>query len=72
MSYTIRIDRTLCSGYAECVGIAPEVFRLGKDNISIVVDPEAADGETILDAARGCPVDAITVLDEFEDQVWPA
>jgi len=25
----------------------------------------------ILDAARACPVDAITLFDEFEDQVWP-
>ena len=71
MSYRIKIDRSLCTGYAECVGIAPEVFQLGRDNVSIVVDPEGADDETILDAARACPVDAITLTDEFEDQVWP-
>jgi ferredoxin len=71
MTYRIRIDRSLCSGYAECVGLAPEVFRLGKDDICVVVDPEGTD-EAILDAARGCPVDAITLLDEFEEQVWPA
>jgi ferredoxin len=47
------------------------VFQLGDDNVSIVVDPEGADGEAILDAARGCPVDAITLVDEFEEQVWP-
>ena len=52
--HRIRIDRGLCSGYAECVGLAPEV---------------GADDEAILDAARGCPVDAITVIDEFEEQV---
>jgi ferredoxin len=72
MPYRIKIDRTLCTGYAECVGIAPEVFKLGDDNISVVVDSEAADEETVLDAARACPVDAITVLDEFDDQLWPA
>jgi ferredoxin len=72
MPYRIKIDRTLCTGYAECVGIAPEVFKLGADNISVVVDAEGADEETVLDAARACPVDAITVLDEFEDQLWPA
>ena len=71
MSYRIKIDRSLCTGYAECVGIAPEVFQLGRDNVSIVVDPEGAGDETILDAARACPVDAITLIDEFEDQVWP-
>jgi ferredoxin len=72
MPYLIKIDRSLCTGYGECVGIAPEVFRLGDDNISVVVDADAADDETVLDAARACPVDAITVFDEFEDQIWPA
>jgi ferredoxin len=71
MSYRIKIDRSLCTGYAECVGIAPEVFQLGRDNVSIVVDPEGTDDEVILDAARACPVDAIMLIDEFEDQVWP-
>jgi ferredoxin len=71
MRYRITIDRSLCTGYAECVGLAPDVFRLGDDNVSSVVDPEASDDEAILDAARACPVDAITLVDEFEEQVWP-
>ena len=72
MPYKIRIDRSLCTGYAECVGIAPEVFKLGDDNVSVVMDAEGADNETVLDAARACPVDAITVIDQYEDQLWPA
>ena len=71
MPYRIKIDRSLCTGYAECVGLAPQVFELGRDNISIVIDPEGGDEEQILDAARACPVDAITLIDEFEDRVWP-
>ncbi len=54
------------------MGLAPEVFRLGDHNVCVVLDPEGADDEAILDAARGYPVDAITLLDEFEEQVWPA
>ena len=72
MPYRIKVDRSLCSGFGECVGLAPEVFRLGADNISVVVDAEGADDEAILDAARACPVDAITVTDEYGDQLWPA
>jgi len=71
MPYRIKIDRSLCTGYAECVGLAPEVFRLGDDNVPVVIDPEGTDDDMILDAARACPVDAITLFDEFEDQVWP-
>jgi len=71
MPYRIKINRSLCTGYAECVGLAPEVFQLGPDNVSVVVDPDGGDEEMILDAARACPVDAITLFDEFEDQVWP-
>ena len=71
MPYKIRIDRSLCTGYGECVGIAPEVFALGDDRVSFVLDPEGNDDELILDAARACPVDAITLIDEFDDQVWP-
>jgi hypothetical protein len=33
--------------------------------------PPGSYQEMILDAARACPVDAITLIDEFEDQVWP-
>lgn len=71
MPYTIKIDRNLCSGFAECVGLAPDVFAQDKDKISVVIDPEGADDEDVLDAARGCPVDAITLIDEHGDQVWP-
>jgi ferredoxin len=72
MAYQITIDRGLCSSYAECEAIAPEVFQLGRDKISTLVDPQGADDETILDAARACPVDAIILVDEYEDRVWPA
>jgi len=72
MPYTIRIDRTLCCGYGDCVGLAPEVFAQDDQNISVVLDPEGAEDELILDAARACPVDAITLIDEHGDQAWPS
>ena len=71
MPYRIKIDRSLCTGYGECVGIAPEVFQLGDDNVSVVLDPEGSDDEAVLDAARACPVDAIQLMDEFDELVWP-
>src|SRR6476620_925960 len=70
MPYRIKIDRRNCTGYAEGVGVAPEEFQLGDDSVSIVVDPEGTDDQAILDAARSCPLDAITLVDEFKAQVW--
>jgi ferredoxin len=52
MPYRIKIDRTLCSTYGECIGLAPGVFQLGDDNVSIVIDAEGEDDEAVLDAAR--------------------
>ena len=69
--YTITIDRELCRGYGECAGIAPDVFGHDADERAIVLDPEGDRDELILDAARGCPVDAITLVDQHGDQVWP-
>jgi len=71
MPYTITIDRSLCAGYGDCVGLAPEVFEQDGENISVVIDPEGAADEAILDAARACPVDAITLVDQHGDQEWP-
>ncbi len=71
MGYTIRIDRSMCRGYGDCVSLAPEVFAHDAEDISYVLDPEGAEDETILDAARACPQDAITIIDEEGDQVWP-
>jgi hypothetical protein len=36
-----------------------------------VPDPDGADDELILDAARASLVDAIAPIDQFEEQVWP-
>jgi hypothetical protein len=38
----------------------------------MILDPAAADDEIVLDAARACPVDAISLIDQYHEQVWPA
>lgn len=54
------VDREVCNGSAVCVALAPNVFELDDEGISIVKDPKGADEETIQRAIDGCPVDAIT------------
>lgn len=71
MSYRILVNRELCESNAECVSLAPEVFELDDEDICVVLDPEGAKSKRILLAARACPVDAITLIDEDGEQVWP-
>ncbi len=61
---TIVVDRNKCTGEAICIGIAPEVFELDDNQISVVINPEGTDRETILEAALSCPQEAIRVLDK--------
>jgi ferredoxin len=71
MTYRITVNRELCESNAECVSLAPEVFELDDEEICVVVDPEGAKSKRILLAARACPVDAITLIDDEGEQVWP-
>lgn len=71
MPYQIIVNRELCESNAECVSLAPEVFELDDEEICVVLDPEGAKSKRILLAARACPVDAITLIDESGEQAWP-
>lgn len=70
-SMKVKVDRSLCIGAASCVVIAPKVFQLDSEAKAVVVDPSGADDETILDAAKSCPVLAIIVEDDSGKQIWP-
>ena len=63
MALEIRVDHGLCVGNAQCVGLAPNVFRHNDNRQSEVVDPAGAPDELILKAAGYCPTGAIEVLD---------
>jgi ferredoxin len=67
----VVVDRDVCIGAAPCVTIAPGVFQLDDENRAYVVDPTAADAETILLGAQSCPVQAISVFDEDGNQIYP-
>ena len=67
---TVNKDRCISSG--DCVDTAPTVFAFGDDGKSEVINQEGAPRETILAAARACPVKAITVVDEETgEQLYP-
>jgi ferredoxin len=68
---TIRIDRTLCVGFGDCIEAAAEAFVLDEEGIVIFHDPDTVDRERLLCACDACPVDALTVWDHARNQLVP-
>jgi ferredoxin len=76
---TIRIDEDICVANGVCVGLAPTVFQLKKQEtptifapLAYVVDPYGADNDTIIQAAEMCPTGAIIIEDaETGDRIHP-
>ncbi len=67
----IRVDRELCVGLGNCVAVAPDVFELDAENKAVVRDTASTDEDTILEAARSCPRNAIILEDDAGNQVYP-
>ena len=67
----IEVDRALCYGFGDCVDTVPAVFALDDEDTAIVLDPDAAALDDIVEAAQNCPVDAIIILDEDGQQIYP-
>jgi ferredoxin len=63
----VEVDRALCIGSGDCVDTAPDVFQLDDEDKAVVVDPDGAPVDDILDAAQNCPVSAIFVVGEDGD-----
>jgi ferredoxin len=57
----VEVDRSLCIGSAQCVHHAPDAFHLDSAMQSHPEDAETDANEKILEAAEGCPVEAITI-----------
>lgn len=56
------VDLNRCLGYAQCVFLAPDVFRLnGQEALMYDPNPDDAKRLRVLRAAAACPVQAIVV-----------
>lgn len=67
----VRIDRTLCVGFGDCVKGSPEAFALDEENVVVFVAPDSVAREVLLRACASCPVDALTVWGENGRQLVP-
>jgi ferredoxin len=68
---TIIVDQDLCIGAATCVAVAPSVFQLDNDGKAYILDADFVDDETMLSAAKSCPVNAIIIKDAEGNIIWP-
>jgi ferredoxin len=68
---TVKVDRELCIGVSKCVAIAPTVFELDDRSKVVVLDPGSVDEETLMEAARSCPQNAIIIEDDEGNQLYP-
>ena len=57
----VAVDGGVCMGSATCVSLAPNTFRIGDENVSIVIDPAGDPLGDVLAAEEACPTEAITV-----------
>lgn len=75
----VEIEQTKCMGAESCVALAPRVFaldasNLGRDPLGMRdVEDREVDSQTIIDAARTCPYQAIYVKDakKNDEQIVP-
>ena len=68
----VRIDRTLCVGFGDCITEAPEAFVLDESGTAIFLNLDGVERERLLRVCDSCPVDAITVWNENGAQIVPA
>ncbi|HUA35380.1 MAG TPA: ferredoxin [Candidatus Binataceae bacterium] len=71
MPLKITVNKTRCIGSGDCVETAPAVFQLDDEGKSDVVNPTGASDNSIVAAARSCPVKAITIVDDSGTQLFP-
>lgn len=67
----VRILRSECCGHAQCVEAVPNVFALDSKNKAVVLDPDAASEEQLIESAEACPCQAIVVEDNEGNTVFP-
>lgn len=68
MSYIPMIDEGVCIAQGDCAELLPDVFDV--DDVARIVG--TGPDERILEAARCCPVEAISVMDsETGTPVYP-
>jgi ferredoxin len=69
---TMHINQDMCIGAATCLALAPKAWALDDQAKAIILDTAGEESdEALLEAAKGCPVMAITITDDTGKQLFP-
>ncbi|MDT0453965.1 ferredoxin [Streptomyces hesseae] len=71
LRWRVTVDRTRCVGSGLCASVAPGAFRLDERRRSSPVEESTAPSEAVLEAAEGCPVEAIRIRGREGERVFP-
>jgi ferredoxin len=65
VAWKVVVDFDFCESNAICMGIAPEVFEVRDDNFLYILQENPAEAlrETVEEAVRQCPRQAISIAD---------
>lgn len=70
--YTVEVDQAVCIGAAPCSAMAPKTFGIGEDGKAVILaSADQDDIDTIMNAARSCPVAAIRIKNAAGETVFP-
>lgn len=70
--HTITVDFSKCIAAGPCSVVAPEIFALrDSDGKAVIIDPDAGTLDKIIDAAKSCPVFAISIKNEKGEMIYP-
>ncbi len=68
----VKVDRDLCIGTQNCVDVAGKTFILDKEGISSILNTaEQEEERLIIEAAQGCPMNAIFITDKDGNPIYP-
>lgn len=60
----VTVDRSLCVGIGNCSALSPKTFKIDTDNKIGYYDVPTVTKERVINAAKSCPVMAITIEDD--------
>jgi len=69
---TMHVDRDMCIGAATCIAVAPKTYILDSEAKAIYLQSANEETpDTLIEAAKACPVAAIIITDETGKKVFP-